>query len=285
MSPQTALILLLFVFFLGLILLWILIRQYQAATSFVSSTGQPTDPSINTPNYSFINISLPLYFQDDLWWTELTVAGKKFPVIIDTGSSWLTLPNITCAKCQGPSYLNETINSTSNLSYGGGQTITYETKPLYIEEFGQTVNVSIISDGSNPNGTVKSVLGLLNPTLGLQSVILDFPGHQLLFNPDLSALVGGTAIDTNRFISVRIPPYQGVNSVVLDSGTNFILSPISFPDGFNFQAGRQQIYVPNALIRSYEINPLPTTVILGNKAMSNYRWEIDLRRKLIWANG
>lgn len=120
--------------------------------------------------------------------------------------------------------------------------------------------------------------------MGLSSVILDFPGQQLILNPDLSQLTAGTPITTSRYISVQIPPFQGLNSVVLDSGTNFVLSPVSFPNGFNFEAGQQKIYVPASIIRGYEINPLPNTVILGNKAMSRYRWSIDFQRKLVWAN-
>lgn len=285
MSPQLILTLLFFLFLLALFLLWPILSRKNSTSSFLNNQlpELASDKLVLERSVSFVNISLPLFFKEDLWWAELTVNDQKFPVIIDTGSSWLTLPNVTCTKCQGPNYLNESITSTSALTYGGGQEINYQLRPLYVEEFGRVVNVSVIANGTNGQDSVKSVLGLLNSSLGLDSVILDFPGKQLILNPDLSAQTRGTPIETQRFISVKIPTYQGVNSVVLDSGTNFILSPITFTNGFNFEAGSQIIYVPNSIIRNYEINPLSNTVILGNKAMSQYRWEIDFRRKMVWA--
>lgn len=282
MSSKVLLFLLLFLLFC--LLIFILSQWNSSPTNDFLALGNflSSVPSISSAPI----MTLPLTYSDDLWWTEITSNGQKFPVLVDTGSGYLTLPNVTCSTCTGPNFLNLPVTDTQSLTYGGGQEIKFETRSIMIDEIGHPVNVSVITSGTNPNGPVRSVLGLLTPSLGIQTLTLDFPNRQLILNPNLSAYTNGTPITTNRYLAVQLNTTgittSIVSTVILDSGTNYVLSSASFPDGFNFTVGSQVINVSPELIRNYEGTPIPGSVVLGNKVMSNYRWQIDFQRKQIW---
>jgi hypothetical protein len=107
--------------------------------------------------------------------TNMTMAGQKFAMVIDTGSSdtWLATTNFQCldpdygtplpnAYCAFPSYYNRTgsstwrsINADFNVTYAGGEFLNGK---LGTENLG----IGGVSRGQSPFVTVKQTIGAVD---------------------------------------------------------------------------------------------------------------------------
>jgi hypothetical protein len=237
---------------------------------------------------SYIQTSLLMYKNDDLWWTNVPFNGANFAMIIDTGSSTISLPSDICSVCDGPPFIKDMgQKATGNVTYGGGQKMQYYTATVNSPVLGNNISASIVTSGTNPDGKVYNVLGLLNRSLSLKNLILDFPNKMMELNTlDPSKITGliPSPITDNGNISVNVSGSNEISTVIIDSGTNYVLTDASFPNGFSFTLGNTDIYVPANIIRKNVSSGNAGKVILGNYILEKYKWYFDFDRNLVWVS-
>ena len=240
---------------------------------------------VNVKKKKVINymVTNSLQYKDSLYWVDLILNNQNFNSMIDTGSNLVVVKGDTCEACTPGSSLpvNRTNPNYLTASYGGGQDIKYIQESIFSPQFGKEIEVSVVKSGSNPQGYVQNILGLLNSSLGLETLTLDFPNMQILFNNSLSRQ--GTPADllSIPYLSFAISHYEDINMIILDTGSNFVMSNIPFPDGFRFVVGNMEIVVPPELIKTGQ-NITPHSVVIGNLILSKYKWEIDFSEKKLW---
>lgn len=277
-----SLFLLIFVAILVIVVVW----------AFSSKTTSTSTTSNTQKITSYIQTTLPIYPQDDLWWGKIPFGSEgtdsEFTMIIDTGSSTISLPSNICASCDGPPFIQDDgQTATGSVGYGGGQNMEYYTTSLDSPVLGNNISVSVVTNGANPGGKVYNVLGLLNKSLALQNLIIDFPGRTIEFNNLDTSLLSGlvpSPITDNTYISVNVTGSTQISSVILDSGTNYVLTDADFPNGFSFTLGNVDIYVPANIIRKNMNRGNTGKIVLGNYVMSKYKWYFDFQNRLVWCS-
>lgn len=235
---------------------------------------------------------LPIMLIDDLYWLDLYLqdpydsSGNSYRLALDSGSDLITIPAVSCNNCQGP-YWPTTIDSPSrSTSYQGGQDINYQLASAYCPNLQQTLQVAVMTGGSsNTDGPTINLLGLLNSTLHLTYLQLNFTSNFVRFLSTTIDTIDNISISSLTFSTLRRIPYLALpingNSLVqwciLDTGSNFCLIDPSYPlhNGFSFTVGSTTVTVDASLIRP---NPalVPNSIILGNRIMRNYNWLFDL---------
>lgn len=246
-------------------LIVIILRHYKKPKNYLISN--------NNINYS-----------DGLYWINLELSNGIFRSILDTGSNLVIVKGSTCTACDpGDSIPVDLTNPNYfTASYGGGQKIKYINETIYSPQFGKNIQVSVIKSGSNPQGSVNNILGLLNSSLGINTLTLDFPNNIVKFGDPLKRLGKFTNLSKSVYLSFEISGYEDIKYIILDTGSNYVLSNNEFPNGFNFSIGDLQIFVPSSLIRTGQVIA-PNSIVIGNMILKNYLWEIDFVQEKLWA--
>ncbi len=232
---------------------------------------------------SYVETFLQLFQEDLVWKTYLTLDGQSYKMLIDTGSTLISIPSTLCGNCEGPSFAPP-IETSGEVGYGGGQSMDYGTKEMFCEQLGRNISVSIVNSGTNPLGKVLNVLGLLNKSLNLSTLSLDFPNKHMTLDGNLIRDGISTPILESTYLSVQVQfSKEGntINEVIIDTGTNYVLSDYSFPEGLMMTIGKTQITIPGTIIRKAD-HKLGSSIILGYFILEKYKWEFDLRNKQMW---
>ena len=232
---------------------------------------------------SYIETFLQLFQEDRVWKTYLTLDGQSYKMLIDTGSTLISIPSTSCGNCEGPQFTSP-VETTGTVGYGGGQNMDYGTKEMFCEQLNRSVSVSVVNNGNNPNGQVLNVFGLLNSSLNLSTLSLNFPSKQMSLDGSLEMSGIPTPLFESTYLSVQVQfSFQGINinSVIIDTGTNYVLSDYTFPEGLVMTFGKTQVMIPGGLIQKTD-RKLGSSIILGYLVLEKYRWEFDLRNKQMW---
>lgn len=240
-----------------------------------------------SPVESYLQSSLPIYKKDDLWWGRIPFNGGEFEMIIDTGSSTISLASDICSTCFGPPFIqNKGQKSTQSVSYGGGQKMEYYIETVNSPILGANIQASIVTSGANPQGKVYNILGLLNRSLALKTLMIDFPNKNMEFNgPKPVNFTGSPSpIKDNIFITVDVTGSDEISSVIIDSGTNYVLTDAYFPNGFSFYLGDTEIYIPSNIIHKNVASGNSKRIILGNYILDKYKWYFDFDKNLVWVS-
>ena len=160
----------------------------------------------------------------------------------------------------------------------------YGSVKMFCQELSQDLNVSVVNKGTNPNGKVLNVLGLLNRSLNLNTLVFDFPSQQMAMNGTLRRSGPSVPIIESTYLSVNVNfNYDGVqiNQVIIDTGTKYVLSDHSFPEGLNLTLGNVTIPISSDLIGKAG-HPLGSSIIVGYMVLQKYRWEFDFQSNQMW---
>lgn len=235
---------------------------------------------------------LPIMLIDDLYWLDLYLqdpydnSGSSYRMALDSGSDLITIPAASCNNCQGPYWPTSANSPSRSTSYQGGQDINYQLVSAYCPNLQQTLQVAVMVNGSsNTDGPAINLLGLLNSTLHLTYLQLNFVSNYVRFLSTTTDTIGNVNISSLTFSTLRRIPYLALpinsNSVVqwtiLDTGSNYCLIDPSYPlhNGFSFTVGSTTVTVDASLIRPSPAL-VPNSIILGNRIMRNYNWLFDL---------
>ena len=217
-----------------------------------------------------------LFYSDSLYWTDFYLNNQPFRMMIDTGSNLITVADNNCPNCQNGARLSTNLNNNlKSASYGGGQQINYNNQIAFADQLNQNVDVSVVQSGNNPDGKILNILGLMNKSLKLQSLIIDFPGNAIYYNSGITPSLSAANLLSLPYLAIGITGIPNVHKIILDTGTNYVLTNQPYPNGFTFAIGNKMINVDNSVIKHNDTPDAPDSIILGNMVMSQYRWEID----------
>ena len=243
-------------------------------------------------NYDYaimpVQISLPLTLSDDLFWINLSLTPldvtnyNNYNFILDSGSDLITIPSSSCDQCTGSRWPGSLTTPIKSDSYQGGQVISYQLTSGFSPTLNQNLQLAVMVDGSsNPDGVTVNLFGLLNPTLRLSYLRVDFPRLSVMFGANAIP----SAVSTLTWSSLHRLPYWAIpvqfmpqiEWIILDTGSNYVMIDQSYgiTSDFSFNIGNQKISVPANLIR-YRPALIPNSIILGNRIMRQYCWLFDL---------
>jgi hypothetical protein len=265
------------------IILFYLVFTNKPGNKVISWIQTSTTP-LNT-GYNNAQRVIPIYSKDDLWFANISFDDNNtYEMLIDTGSSVISLPSSSCSSCTGPPFVSlSKTGSENDVQYGGGQSIRTMMTKMNSPLLGNNLDVSIVTDGSNPQGKVLNILGLLNPSLNIKTLTLDFPNKRVLLNGPLILETIPARMKRTTNINVTVSGLEGISSVILDTGTNYVLSQKSFPQGFSMMIGNVNIFVPGESIQ-VSSNEKSDTIILGNHILAKYKWEFDFTENLLYVD-
>ena len=235
---------------------------------------------------------LPITLIDDLYWLDLYLqdpynnTGNSYRLALDSGSDLITLPAASCTDCKAPYWPTAVNGPSRSTSYQGGQDINYQLASAYCPNLQQTLQVAVMIGGSsNTDGSTINLFGLLNSTLHLTYLQLNFINNFVRFLSTNIDTIDNNVIANLSFSTLRKIPYLAlpINSdsivqwVILDTGSNYCLVDPSYPlhNGFSFTVGTTTVNVDSSLIRP-QAALVPNSIILGNRIMRNYNWLFDL---------
>lgn len=223
-----------------------------------------------------------LFYEGSLYWTNFYLNNQSFTMLVDTGSNLVSVGDSNCQNCQQGARLNAISNNLRTASYGGGQNVNYTSQLAFANQLNKNIEVAIVKSGNNPNGQILNILGLMNPSLGLSSLTIDFPGKFIAFNPNINPTNNGKELLNLPYLAIQITGIQNVDKIILDTGTNYVLTTQNYPSGFNFNIGDKNIVVDGSVIRQNNNSDLPNSIVIGNMVMSKYRWDIDFINRKIY---
>lgn len=235
---------------------------------------------------------LPITLIDDLYWLDLyfqdlnNSTGNSYRLALDSGSDLITVPSVSCTDCKAPYWPVAVSGPSRSTSYQGGQDINYQLTSAYCPNLQQTLQVAVMTGGSsNTDGSTINLFGLLNTTLHLTYLQLNFTSNFVRFLSTNIDSIDNNTIANLSFSTLRRIPYLAlpvntntvVDYIICDTGSNFCLIDPSYPlhDGFSFTVGTTTVTVDASLIRP-QAALVPNTIILGNRIMRNYNWLFDL---------
>ena len=215
-------VLVLFVIVLLIIsLLW---RHHGSNTdslNYVPKVGPVPPPAICSDQTSYLDLPLTFDRRLGLYMTEVTLNGKVFRVVPDSGSTNLLVTGSACQDCHPPDgVFDMTIGTdisggtTRTVSYGGGQKTTFvpwRASLQYSNNESHDVDFGVIVNTYSPDGTPQNVLGLersgfLSTLCGEKTVIFDFPRGRLYIGNVDQTMAG-------RSSSGPIQMYPSTNNV------------------------------------------------------------------------
>lgn len=239
-------------------------------------------------------VFLPMVYSDGLYWVTLVLQdsyaagngpnkGASYRLIADTGSDIITVPSPSCTDCEGPTWMVQSGAQVKRLGFQGGQEVYYQYATAYSPTLRQNLQIGVMVSGSNnDHGPTINVFGLMNVSLQLHYITIDFRKGGILF--EASPSVSLNAVTWSQF--QRIPYWalpitgvQGVDWVILDTGTEFVIADqdMAVTNGFSFWVGSVQVQVPASSIRVRKAL-VPRSIVLGNVVMRNYNWLLDFLR-------
>lgn len=251
-----------------------------------------TQPPTNHKNYDYavlpVQVALPLSLNDDLFWIDLSLTPidvtsyNSYSFIVDSGSELITIPSSSCNQCDGSRWPGALTTPVRSDSYQGGQVISYRLTSGYCPTLNQNLQLAVMVNGStNPDGTAVNLFGLLNPSLQLSYLKLDFPNLNMVFGanaiPAAANSLTWSSLHRLPYWAIPVQSMPQIEWIILDTGSNYVMIDQSYGinNTFSFNIGSQKITVTADLIR-YRPALIPNSIILGNRVMRNYCWLFDI---------
>lgn len=261
---------------------------YQISAVQGGPTLRKSEPLYNYLQYE--PIELPIRYESDLYWIDIhlrdpygSVPDQIFSLIVDSGSDLAAIPSSACTECSGPRWTSEQASDQPirRIQYEGGQNTSYQFAIGYSSDLRQNIQLAVMSSGStSPDGNVINIFGLLNPSLQLHYLNIDFIQNQLRFLSSPSVDTGTltwSPLQRLPYWAIPVSGISGVDWIILDTGSNFVIVDPRLPinGDFSFSVGTRQIRVPASLIRQ-QPTAIERSITVGNMVMKNYSWLFDM---------
>lgn len=260
------LLVLLVIILLIVFLLWKHQTTNTGTFNYVPKVGPVPPPATCTDKTSYLDLPLTFDRQLGLYMTEITLNGKPFRVVPDSGSTNLLVTGSACQNCHPPDGVFDMTTGTDisggvvrTVSYGGGQKTTFIPWRASLQYSGGSggeshdVDFGVIVSTYSPDGTPQNVLGLesrgfLSTLCGEKTVIFDFPRGRLYIGNVDQTMAG-------RSTSGPIQMYPSPNNVP------FVLGKIK-------SMTVNGVPIPSSLLPTYGLIDTGTTSTITNPTLA-----------------